>query len=94
MTKRLKAAGLIASTLGLLAARPGHAEIVSVTTSGSGGTVRNLMIDTEVNRNDGVGFYADYTSKGAIDVNVTVDSPGIYYVGYANITNDTSSSFP
>jgi hypothetical protein len=91
--KRLMMVGLLAAAFGFLAARPGYAGIVSVTTSGAGGTVHNLAIDTLVNFHDAVGFYADFTSQGGIDVNVTVDGPGIYYVGYVNITNDTTSTF-
>jgi hypothetical protein len=94
MTKRLMMIGLTALTFGFVAARPGYADIVSVNTSGSGGSVRNLMIDTMVNFHDAVGFYADYTSLAGINVNVTVDGPGIYYVGYVNITDDTTNAFP
>ncbi len=93
MTKRLIMVGMIASTFGILAARPGYAEIVSASAGGPGGTVRNLQIQTLVSLDDSVGFYADYTSRAGIDVNVTIDGPGIYYVGYVNITNDTSSAF-
>jgi hypothetical protein len=86
--------GMIVTTFGFLAAPPGYAEIISASAAGPGGTVHNLAIHTLVNLNDGVGFYADYTSLAGINVNVTVDGPGIYYVGYVNITNDTSSAFP
>ena len=94
MMKRLMMVALIALTFGFLGARPGYAEITYVAVSGPGGSVRNLAIDTLVNFHDAVGFYADYTAQAAIDVNVTVDGPGIYYVGYVNIANDTTSTFP
>jgi hypothetical protein len=92
--KQLMMVGMIASTFGLLAPRSGYAEIIAADASGPGGTVHNLSINTLVNFHDAVGFYADYTSRAGINVDVTVDSPGIYYVGYVNITNDTSSAFP
>ena len=94
MMKRLMMVGLIASTFGVVGGRPGYAQITSVTVDAPGNLVPYLQIDSLVNYDDAVAFKAYYLTPAAVDFDVTVAGPGIYYVGYGYIENDTTATFP
>jgi hypothetical protein len=101
MKMSLLRAGMIASALGVLLARPGFAqqgEITSVTTNGisapPGPLVPVLEIDTLQNRNDAVLFDAYLFTTGSLDFNLSVTGPGTYYIGYGRIFNETDYDGP
>ena len=96
MTRKLMALGTLALALASASTRPARGDITAVSSSGPGGTVSNLGITTTFSANDSVQFDANFTSLAPIDLTLTVNGPGMYFVGapFGFITNSTSEAFP
>jgi hypothetical protein len=90
--------GVLALTFGVLCNRQASAgSITSVSASGPGGTVTDLVIDSSpFGTDDSVGFKANYTALAPIDFTMNISGSGSYYLGIAagDIINSTSSAFP
>lgn len=103
MGRSLIRAAIIASALAALPARAGFAqdqgEITGVVSNGAETPpgpiiVQNLSIDTLQNFHDEVMFNSYFLAPATLDFTVTVSGPGMYYVGYGSLENDTNYSGP
>jgi hypothetical protein len=86
MMHRLIRMGIVVSAVGVLFA--GHAS--------AGITGVSLAIETTFSTDDSVQFNANYTANAGIDLFITLNGTGNYFIGapFGGITNSTSSTFP
>jgi hypothetical protein len=96
MIRRLMCVGILVSAFGILFVGHASAGFTSVSASGAGGTVTNLAIATTFSIDDSIQFDANYTSPAPIDLFLTLNGTGNYFIGapFGGITNSTSSTFP
>ncbi|HEY1863211.1 MAG TPA: hypothetical protein VGG77_05865 [Roseiarcus sp.] len=89
----------LAALVAAIGPESASAEILSVSSGGSGGTTPLLSLQSYFNPHDGVAYTADFTQVAPIDISFKVgptSSPATYYLGLPAgdaITNDTASPF-
>ena len=74
----------LAALIAAISAESANAEILSVTSSGPGGTTPMLSVESYFNTNDGVAYNANFSNVAPIDILFKVGpttSPATYYFG-------------